>query len=83
MTQSPSLKTKTTNQPHPAAILLLLTILDTTWRAFVPTIGGTIFGVYLDNWLNKAPLFTTIMIIAGFCMSAVLISLQLRKVKRS
>ncbi len=83
MTQSPSLKTKTTNQPHPAAILLLLTILDTMWRAFVPTIGGTILGVYLDNWLNKAPFFTTSMIIVGFATSAVLIAVQLRNVRRS
>jgi len=82
MTQSPSLKTKTTKQPRSAEILLLMTILDTTWRAFVPTIGGTLLGVGLDNWLHKAPFFTTIMIILGFAISIVLVVLQLRNVRR-
>ncbi len=83
MTQSPRPKTKATKLPHSAVILLLLTILDTTWRAFIPPIGGTFLGIGLDNLLNKAPLFTTIMIIIGFLISAVLIALQLRNVKRS
>jgi len=63
--------------------LLLLTILDTTWRTFVPPITGTIVGIGLDNTLHKAPLFTTIMIIIGFATSAVLIALQIRKVRQS
>ena len=83
MTQSPSPTTKATKLPQSAVILLLLTILDTTWRAFVPTIGGTVLGITLDNLFHQAPLFTTIMIIAGFVTSAVLITLQIRKVKRS
>jgi len=83
MTQSPSPTTKATKLPQSAVILLLLTILDTTWRAFIPTIGGTVIGIVLDNLFHKAPLFTTVMIIAGFATSAALITLQIRKVKRS
>ncbi|MBC7942960.1 AtpZ/AtpI family protein [Candidatus Saccharibacteria bacterium] len=83
MTQSPRTETKTTNQPHSAAILLLLTILDTTWRAFVPPIGGTLLGVGLDNYFHKAPIFTSVMIIVGFATSAILITLQIKNVKRS
>jgi len=83
MIESPSLNTKTTKVPKSTAYLLLFTILNTTLRAFVPTIGGTIIGVTLDNLLNKAPLFTFIMIPLGFTVSAILIVLQINKVKKS
>lgn len=86
MTQSPRAKTQTTDRPPTvtqAAILLLTTIADTTWRAFVPTIGGTILGVTLDNILNVAPLMTTILIAVGFATSALLITLQIRSVRRA
>lgn len=83
MTQSPSPTTKATKLPHSAVILLLLTILDTTWRAFVPPITGTIVGIGLDNTFHKAPLFTALMIVIGFATSAILIAFQIRKVRRS
>jgi len=85
MTQSPREDTQTTDRPPTitkGAILLLLTIADTTWRAFVPTIGGTILGVTLDNVLNTAPLITAISIVVGFSVSIVLIVLQIRSVRR-
>lgn len=85
MKQSPREDTQTTDRPPTitkGAILLLLTIADTTWRAFVPTIGGTILGVTLDNVLNTAPLITAISIIVGFGVSIVLIVLQIRSVRR-
>jgi F0F1-type ATP synthase assembly protein I len=64
------------------AILLLLTVADTTWRAFVPTIGGTILGITLDGIFGVAPLLTIIMIMLGFATSALLIVLQIRSVRR-
>jgi hypothetical protein len=86
MTQSPTTKKQTTNQPPVsmtnAAILLLLTIADTTWRAFVPTIGGTVLGVVLDNMLGVAPVMTIILIIVGFATSGILIALQIRKIRK-
>jgi tellurite resistance protein TehA-like permease len=66
-----------------AVIVLLLTVLDTTWRAFVPTIGGTILGVTLDNVTGRAPLFTTLSIILGFILAALLVVLQIRRVRKS
>lgn len=83
MTQSPRPKTQTTKQPRSAAILLLLTIADTTWRVFVPTIGGAILGVTLDNLFGKAPLFTITLISLGCAISAVLVAQQLKKVQRT
>lgn len=68
---------------YQAVIILLLTFLDTTWRAFVPTLGGTIVGILLDNATGRAPLFTTVLIIVGFATSALLITLQIRRVRKS
>jgi len=85
MTQSPKAHKQTTDRPPTitkAAILLLLTIADTTWRAFVPTIGGTILGIALDHTFGVTPLLTIVMIILGFAISALLITLQIRSVRR-
>ncbi len=82
MQKSPNARHKTTIQPRSAAILLMMTVLDTTWRAFVPTIGGTFIGVGLDKLFGLAPWMTIVMIIVGFAVSALLIMLQIRSVRR-
>jgi len=79
--QSPEMKT-TNKPPRSAAILLLITVLDTTWRAFVPTIGGTFLGVFLDTSLRTAPIITVVMIALGFATSIVLVIMQIKAVKR-
>lgn len=86
MTQSPNVDNQTTlhspTSTSSAAILLLLTILDTTWRAFLPTIGGTVSGIMLDHTFNTVPLLTVIMILIGSAISTLLIILQVRKIRR-
>lgn len=85
MTQSPKEDKQTTIQPPPrtkAALLLFSTMLDTTWRAFVPTVGGTFLGISLDGTFHTTPLLTFVMIIVGFLTSALLIVQQLRSVRR-
>lgn len=81
MSQSPKGKSKTTNQPQSAAILLTLTALDTTWRTFVPVIGGALAGVALDNTLHTPPLFTTVLIIIGVAIATLLVIKQLKNVR--
>ena len=65
------------------AKVLMLTALDTTWRAFVPTIGGLFLGIGIDKWLGIVPFGTISCMILGFVLSAVLIARQLISVKRS
>lgn len=81
MIESPSLNTTTTKPPKSTAFLLLFTILNTTWRAFVPPISGTFVGIYLDKLFNIVPVFTSMLIISGFVVSFVLIVLQIRRLK--
>lgn len=81
MSRSPKGKSKTTKQPQSAAILLALTALDTTWRTFVPIIGGTIAGIALDKSLHTEPIFTTILLIIGVVIATLLVLKQLRDVR--
>ena len=87
MTKSPRL----TNQPSrttedkpetSSAMLLMWTALDTTWRAFIPTIGGTFLGIGLDNLFNIKPWATITCMIIGFALSALLITKQLYDIRK-
>ena len=70
------------NIPVSAVKLLIITMLDTTWRAFVPTIGGTFLGIGLDHLFQTVPWFTVVMVPTGFLVSAILIFMQLRALKK-
>ncbi|MFZ1301526.1 MAG: AtpZ/AtpI family protein [Candidatus Microsaccharimonas sp.] len=88
MTKSPRL----TKQPgqssdtQPSALsgpmVLFVTALDTTWRAFVPTIGGTFLGIGIDHLFNIAPIGTIVCLILGFSASAALIAQQILSVRK-
>jgi len=64
-------------------MILLVTALDTTWRAFVPTIGGTFLGIGIDNLFNIAPIGTIVCLILGFALSTLLIIRQITSVRSS
>jgi len=66
-----------------APMLLFMTALDTTWRAFVPTIGGTFLGIGIDHLFGIAPFGTIVCLILGFATSALLIAQQLITVRRN
>ena len=91
MSQSPRLPEKkssiddpsqTTRQPLSAPMLLIATALDTTWRAFVPTLGGTFAGIGLDSWLHIAPFGVIGCLIIGTILSVFLIARQLINVRK-
>ena len=87
MTKAPRL----TKQPGMSSVeptglsgpmVLLMTALDTTWRAFVPTIGGTFLGIGIDHLLDVAPIATIVCLILGFATSTYLVIKQLTSVRR-
>lgn len=59
-----------------------MTALDTTWRAFIPTLGGVFLGIGLDHLFGIAPIATIICLIVGTALSILLIAKQLRDVRR-
>jgi hypothetical protein len=85
MSQSPRLSEKTsqtTKGPVSAPMLVFMTALDTTWRAFVPTLGGTFAGIGLDNLFNIAPFGVIGCLVVGTVLSTVLIVRQLINVRK-
>lgn len=82
MTRSPKSNDRAADLPRSVAILLLATIADTTWRVFVPTIGGTLVGIKLDHLYNTAPWWTVATIITSTVISILLIILQIKSVRK-
>ena len=64
-------------------ITLFLTLADTTWRLFVPTILGTILGLVVDTHYNTKPLLTITGVICGTILAAYLVYRQLQGVENS
>lgn len=81
LTKKESQTTKRPETTQSASMLLLATALDTTWRAFLPTIGGTFLGIGIDNWFTIAPIGTITCLILGTLLSILLITKQIRGVK--
>lgn len=68
--------------PSSSEVFLLIGIVaDTTWRLFLPTIGGTILGIWLDKTFGTLPIATVIGVTLGCVAAMGLIYLQIRKVK--
>ena len=63
-------------------MLIFATALDTTWRAFIPTLGGVFLGIGIDHLFNIAPVGTIICLILGVVASAQLITKQLRDIRK-
>ncbi|MFZ2126345.1 MAG: AtpZ/AtpI family protein [Candidatus Microsaccharimonas sp.] len=82
LTDTESQTTKRPRTPQSASMLLLATALDTTWRAFLPTIGGTFLGIGIDHWFNIAPIGTIACLIVGTALSILLIAKQIRDVRK-
>jgi F0F1-type ATP synthase assembly protein I len=63
-------------------MLIFITALDTTWRAFVPTLGGVFLGIGLDYLFHSAPIATIVCLIGGTILSTLLIIKQLKDVRK-
>ncbi|HEX6461947.1 MAG TPA: AtpZ/AtpI family protein [Candidatus Saccharimonadales bacterium] len=61
------------------ALLVFGTIADTTWRMFVPAVGGAILGVLADRAWGTKPWLTVAGITVGVIVAGLLVWLQLRQ----
>lgn len=59
-----------------------MTMADTTWRMFVPSVGLTLLGARLDGQFGTKPGLMFGGIVLGFASAALLVYLQLRGIKR-
>ena len=62
-------------------VLLLGTIADTTWRMFVPTLGGVSLGLWIDHMTDTAPWFGIGGLTIGVAITVVLMKKQFQKLK--
>jgi hypothetical protein len=62
-------------------LLILSDIADTAWRMFLPTIGATLAGLWIDKQLHTTPWIMIGMMLLGAFLAGLLVRQQLKKVK--
>ena len=65
-----------------AMMILTRTMIGTMWRMFLPTIGLTLLGLWLDNVSGMKIRWLLAGIISGAIISAILVALQIAKIKQ-
>lgn len=65
-----------------SSLTLVAAMADTTWRMFVPTIGFTLLGVWLDQQWQTKPWCMALGIVIGACFAYILVKRQLNQSKR-
>lgn len=68
--------------PAKTVAMLLGTAADTTWRLFLPSIGGTLLGLWADKHWDTAPWCITAGIVLGSVLACYLVYIQIKKVQR-
>ncbi len=65
-----------------AMMILARTMIGTMWRMFLPTIGLTLLGLWLDNVSGMKIRWLLAGIISGAIISVILVVLQIAKIKQ-
>lgn len=78
MSKPSSDEKSSSNIPPSAVNFMLLTIADTTWRMFVPTVGLMGLGYWADGQLGTWPWLFIAGVVVGFAIAGLLIMQQLR-----
>ena len=65
-----------------AMMILARTMIGTMWRMFLPTIGLTLLGLWLDNVSGMKMRWLLAGIISGAIISVSLVALQIAKINQ-
>ena len=65
-----------------AMMILARTMIGTMWRMFLPAIGLTLLGLWLDNVSGMKMRWLLAGIISGAIISVILVALQIAKIKQ-
>lgn len=65
--------------PEPRSTVVFMTIADTTWRMFVPSIGSTFLGIWCDSTFGTSPWLLFAGVILGFILAALAVRQQYKK----
>ena len=69
----------TENSGDMLPLAFVLTIADTTWRMFVPSVGFTLLGVWADAEWNTKPWLMAVGIVIGAASAYLLVSRQIAR----
>lgn len=75
MSDVPNDDGKPTPEPSPTMIVLA-TIGDTTWRMFVPVLGGALIGYGIDKLIASRPIGVLSGTFIGVALAVILVYLQ-------
>lgn len=64
-----------------SSLVFVATMADTTWRMFVPSVGFTLLGVWLDSRWQTKPWLMVFGIIVGSLGAILLVRRQLAQIK--
>lgn len=73
---------ETSLPPKHSTVLLMLTIADTTWRLFIPLVGSTILGLWVDKQIGTKPWLMIAAMLVGAMIALLLVRNQIKKVKQ-
>lgn len=62
--------------------VVVVDLLDTTWRIAVPVVLGAGVGIFVDRRLGTKPWLTLLLTVVGFVVAGVLVKRQLDAVAR-
>ena len=65
-----------------AMMILARTMIGAMWRMFLPTIGLTLLGLWLDSVSGMKMRWLLAGIISGAIISVILVALQIAKIKQ-
>ena len=65
-----------------AMMILARTMIGTMWRMFLPTIGLTLLGLWLDNVGGMKMRWLLAGIVSGAIISVILVAFQIAKIKQ-
>lgn len=64
-------------------LAFVVTIADTTWRMFVPSVGFTLLGVWADAQWHTKPWLMIVGIVIGAVSAYLLVAQQIARLKGS
>jgi len=84
MSASPNKRDESPVPPKTSStvILMALTIADTTWRLFIPSVGLTILGLVADKYWHTTPWLMVLGIVLGVIIALWLVRSQIKKVEK-
>ncbi len=66
--------------PPTSSTVILLTLADTTWRMFVPSVGFTFAGLWFDTKWHTSPWGLLTGVVVGFILAVMAVKMQLKKI---